>query len=190
MTAAIMTLSLLILGIEIIAHAGFPSSVQSSESHGSQQQQDLVPLAPSPSHCGSSVEEAKQLGCLFDELSFAWQPPACYDGETIGEFLAAGSWEFFADEDSTEPVPHDQLALTAEPVHVTFRFHVAHCMFLRRQMVRLLRRGAAMDSHIGAYKHTVHCGKTMLNKAGRGNDRYTTAPILYPVCKPLQDWRS
>ncbi|GJN75934.1 hypothetical protein VFPBJ_08878 [Purpureocillium lilacinum] len=191
MSAAIVVLSILILGLEIVAHAGFPHSAWRNENSGARpSQQAVVSQALAPSHCGSSAEEARRLGCLFDELSFAWQAPACYDKETIDEFQAAGSWEFFADEYSAEAVPHDQLALTEEPVHVTFRFHIAHCLFLRRQMVRLLLRGAAMDTHLGAYRHTVHCGKTMLNKAGRGNDRHTRAPVIYPVCKPLQDWKS
>ncbi|UNI23115.1 hypothetical protein JDV02_008953 [Purpureocillium takamizusanense] len=191
-SAAIVILSILILGLEIVAQTGFPHSSRdnSTSTPGRPSQQAVVSGELTKTHCGSSAEEARRQGCRFDELSLAWQAPACYDKETIDEFLAAGDWEFFADEHSTETVPHDELALAQEPVHVTLQFHIAHCLFSRRQMVRLLLRGAAMDTHLGAYRHTDYCGKTMLNEEGRGNDRHTKAPAIYPVCKPLQAWGS
>lgn len=139
--------------------------------------------------CGSSPGEAKSLGCVFDELSFAWQVPECYDEETVSEFLAGGGWQYYADETGTTTVPHHVLPLGGQPVHVTLKFHITHCLFLRRQMVRLLERGAPMDNHLGAYKHTVHCGKYMLKAAEMADDLHTSAPVIYPVCKSLEDWR-
>lgn len=194
--AAIFILSILIVVVEITSHAGF-HAVSTRPASEPEAQRTIFPDQSTDNltrnHCGSSPAEAKELGCLFDELSFAWQVPECFDKQTIGEFLEAGKWEFFADEDGKAPVAHDELGLGEgrdSAVHVTWAFHITHCLFLRRQMMRVLERGGAMDSHLGAYKHTVHCGKTMLKWASMAGNMHTQAPVIYPVCKPLREWRA
>ncbi|PHH93026.1 hypothetical protein CDD83_2136 [Cordyceps sp. RAO-2017] len=193
MVAAILILSVLTIVVEIAAHAGPSVSPDRPPWPQRASHQEQVPVHLTRNHCGSSTAEAQELGCRFDELSFAWQVPECFDQRTIDEFLAAGRWEYFTDDEGKTKVPHDDLALTLgreAAVHVTWAFHITHCLYLRRQMVRVLERGGAMDNHLGAYKHTVHCGKTMLNSAGMADNLHTQAPVIYPLCKPLRDWRA
>ncbi|KZZ91744.1 hypothetical protein AAL_06498 [Moelleriella libera RCEF 2490] len=140
--------------------------------------------------CGSSPAEARKLGCSFDGLSFAWQVPECYDQTTVEEFLEADDWQYYEDEAGTAHVPHHLLSEDEGPVHVSARFHAVHCLFLRRQMVRLLQRGAPMDTHLGTYKHTVHCHNVLTNATWMGGELHTRAPVIYPECWPLEDWRA
>ena len=191
LVATIVALTTLILTLEVIAHAGFTRSVWHTRDMETQQTRKSAAYNdPSPSQCGSTAEEARRLGCIFDELSFAWQAPDCYDEATVGEFLAAGNWKFYPDETSTETLPLSQLGLDRQPTHVTLQFQAAQCMFLRRQMVRLLLLGRPMDTHLGAYNHTLNCGKLLLNTPGMDEDKHTRVPIIYPACKLLQGKKS
>lgn len=138
--------------------------------------------------CGSSPAEAREAGCIFDELSFAWQVPGCYDTQAIEGFKDAYSGKYYTDENGTAVVPQWELELDHQLVHVPWRFHIVHCMYLRRQMLRAWWGQRPMDSHLANYKHTVHCGNTMLDTETDLENLHTAAPVIYPVCQPYQDW--
>ncbi|KAH8897124.1 hypothetical protein GQ53DRAFT_742973 [Thozetella sp. PMI_491] len=49
--------------------------------------------------CGTSVLEARSLGCLFNALASAWLPPECRDDKLTPEFNRSGpgpggSWSY------------------------------------------------------------------------------------------------
>jgi len=190
--AAIISLLLAMSILEAATHSiltSIPGSRQSPMPHR-HDQEHMSPL-PSPTQCGSSPSQAQNQGCLFDLLSFAWQPPACYDNRTIAEFMAFPSrpWEFFTDEADTAPIAPEDLSLNREePVRVRWEFHVVHCMYMRRQMVRAVLDGRPLDSHVARYEHTVHCGKTILDGETPLENLHTGAPVIYPECKALRDW--
>ncbi|KAB5550024.1 hypothetical protein GE09DRAFT_1060407 [Coniochaeta sp. 2T2.1] len=45
--------------------------------------------------CGNSLAAVRANGCLFDPMSWAWQPPACFNKELVDDFLAAFDWHFY-----------------------------------------------------------------------------------------------
>ncbi|PHH63514.1 hypothetical protein CDD81_5795 [Ophiocordyceps australis] len=178
---------MLIVIFEIVAHVGFNKS-SSTQAHQAPSLKPRLQLSHPLSQCGSSPAEAQKLGCRFDELSFAWQAPDCFDNKTVDEFLATGPWKYFADEAGAVPMLHEDLSLDKVLVHVAWKFHIDHCLHLRRQMVRLVLDGRPMDSHLALYKHTVHCGVTLLDADTPLDNLHTAAPVIYPACKPLPDW--
>lgn len=75
--------------------------------------------------CGSTVEEAKARGCIFDELLPAWMPPSCPQVGTE-EFIAAGrewesnngtsypSWRYFEDKELKREISIEKMADLAQ----------------------------------------------------------------------------
>lgn len=187
LVAAIAFLFIVTVSLEAIAHTGLLSWPSDDLEYTESQ---TTANNASRLDCGSTPEEARSLGCFFDQLSFAWQVPECYDEETITEFLAASEWQYFDDEAGTTRVSSQVVARGERSVHVTSQFHATHCLFLRRQMVRVFENGRPIDSHLWAYKHTVHCGQVLTNATWMGGYLHTRAPIIYPECRTLKDWNS
>ncbi|KAI1325218.1 hypothetical protein F5Y16DRAFT_401680 [Xylariaceae sp. FL0255] len=133
--------------------------------------------------CGDSVETAKERGCSFDLISFAWQTPECYDAELVADFASwEGNWTFYADDQFTIPVGQE-LAIQGEttPLFVSWDYHIVHCTFMWRQMHRAYERGW-IDTHLGNYNHTLHCQHMMLMTAEASAKKVTAARIIYPEC--------
>ncbi|KAJ4250146.1 hypothetical protein NW762_011957 [Fusarium torreyae] len=49
------------------------------------------------SYCGPDRASALSKGCLFDPMSFAWLPDACFDQDLILDFLKAEDWRWYLD---------------------------------------------------------------------------------------------
>ena len=134
--------------------------------------------------CGLSPEVARSRGCLFDILSFAWQTPQCYDEDVIRDFLNVKEWDFYADESGNHQVEIGELENDVHgQVHVAWDFHVMHCIYMRRQMLRSILDGRAMDSHLNSYHHTRHCVGTILDREIDLENLHTAAPVIYPSCE-------
>lgn len=137
--------------------------------------------------CGSSPAEAKQRGCKFDILSFAWQTKECYDGDLMSEFINSGPWQFYEGPNSTSSRVTLEVANRGErDMFVNWGYHVWHCTFMWRQMHRAFVVRGYIDSHLDDYAHTLHCQQVLL-------DRWTTldtvnvmAALKYPRCRPLE----
>jgi hypothetical protein len=190
--AIVFTIAAMII-LEILAHSGLVTSKAGQPATEVQlaahkHQHNLTDIL-APRQCGSSPTEAQSHGCVFDLLSFAWQAPECYDSDTIAEFEAATHWTYYADEAGTVPVPQDEVALGLRSVHVRWEFHLVHCMFMRRQMLRAVLDGRHLDGHVAAYGHTVHCGTALLDEDTPLGNLGTTTPVILPACKPIEVWR-
>jgi hypothetical protein len=139
------------------------------------------------SPCGASFGEAKALGCHFDIISFSWLPERCYDAELSQKFDKLAVWEWYIDHNKTQPVAKSE-ALTGEldGLYVNWEYHVQHCVYMWEKMHRaLLGDGKrAVDSYIGIYAHTQHCGKMLLSR-GEGfelSNFNTRIRVKYPDC--------
>lgn len=98
LVAAIAFLFIVTVSLEAIAHTGLLSWPSDDLEYTESQ---TTANNASRLDCGSTPDEARSLGCFFDQLSFAWQVPECYDEETMTEFLAASEWQYFDDEAGT-----------------------------------------------------------------------------------------
>ena len=143
-------------------------------------------LAAKPSSvscdCGSSISEAISMDCKYDSLAAAWLPPACRDDELTAEFNHAGpgsngEWEYFADKNATQVLTLAEVALLPEKKRaddgndeaaaffVSFRWHIAHCVFYWRKMFRAGQKGTVMEGRYQKESHIEHCAHAFLDRS-------------------------
>jgi hypothetical protein len=145
--------------------------------------------------CGSSADEARARGCVFDILSYAWMPEPCFDNTTASEFSAwllepgrqPRSWPFFADRGGHTWIA-DERTLAARTGATTRSYttqeeHRAHCAFLMRRLHRAFTAGPhaafRLNSRQRTLAHTMHCSTEVLEGlAGRGGDDEADGPGL------------
>ena len=90
--------------------------------------------------CGSTPEEAKRLGCLFDLFSFQWHAPPCHNKPLHDGFLAQ-------DRDDVQSTHMDYTPVATEDVlegihahlrPISGKFHDLHCMYEWLKLIRAL----------------------------------------------------
>jgi hypothetical protein len=136
--------------------------------------------------CGTTPAIARARNCRFDILSFAWQTPECYDDELMTAFLQHHPWQFYAHPNRTDEVVSLDVALQGEQtLYVDWEYHVAHCTFMWRQMHRAYALRGFVDSHLDAYKHTLHCQGVLLKKGVPGGTVNVVAAVKYPDCREV-----
>lgn len=69
--------------------------------------------------CGSTWEQAKEMGCKFDVMASRWYAPDCFFDEVLDEMMAEPwvNFTWYADEDHTEIFPSEK-AMAGEFIHV------------------------------------------------------------------------
>ncbi|KAI9034914.1 uncharacterized protein KD926_005028 [Aspergillus affinis] len=172
-------------------------SLESSQSSSSSHHHDTSKHTYDPSSpviegvikspCGHTAAEARARGCHFDIITFCWLPDRCYDAELSESFEKLDNWKWYLDQNKTQPVPKEE-ALQGEldGLYVSWEYHVQHCVYMWEKMHRaLLGAGkAAIDTYIGPYSHTEHCGKMLLSR-GEGyamDDINTRIRLKFPDC--------
>ena len=123
--------------------------------------------------CGSTLAEAKAMGCKFDTLSASWLPDHCRDDELTEEFNKAGpgpggEWEYWADMEGTMRLTPEQVGeIAAKPVHeafvwVSWGWHVSHCSYYWRKQFRMAEKGMRVEQRYAPESHVAHCQKAFL----------------------------
>jgi len=129
--------------------------------------QSYVPR-PIACDCGSSIAEARDLGCSYDNLAVSWLPQHCRDDALTAEFEAAGpgpggGWSYWADANGTQPLTVDEISLLADKPRdkavffASTGWHVAHCAFYWRKEFRMRAKGFMMESRYDRESHIEHC---------------------------------
>ncbi len=137
---------------------------------------------PSITSCGATPSEAQSRGCHFDITSFSWLPPACHDDDLVAEFLALERWEWFLDPAGTQSIPLEEVERgEMAQMYVSWKYHLAHCVFMWQKLHRAVDKGQVIDAYIGNYHHTSHCGH-MLMKAENGTTLNTIIRRKYVGC--------
>jgi len=142
--------------------------------------------------CGDSPTTARERGCSFDLITFAWQMPNCYDAPLVDEFADWESWTFWTDQHGNETVSLAEARKGDRELWLPWQYHVVHCTFVWRQMHRAYEAGW-IDEHSRSYHHTTHCQKMLLmdcHDEGRfcilPNDTVITgADLIYPACEKV-----
>lgn len=122
--------------------------------------------------CGNSTEEARALGCEFDQLTVAWIPKPCFDLETSQEFMADSPWRAYTDKTSNEVIDRDQMAEYVAPgyYYTSAREHAVHCLFAMQKLHKAYQRhgsGLYLDSESSNLMHTRHCISVVKNAIDR-----------------------
>lgn len=148
-----------------------------------------VPITPSSipdserPNCGTSLEEAKALGCEYDPLSVAWLPKGCpRDGtDEFVDFLGNGTkWKYWLDKEGTQEIktPHEMAHIGKNGTYwTTQREHITHCAFMMLRVHRAMERGDGRgDMLVRKYAHSKHCLMYLVKLArGENDDRITTS---------------
>lgn len=133
-------------------------------SFGLQSKQFYDANKPINCDCGSSIAEAKDMGCKYDSMAAAWLPDICRDDELTEEFNRQGpgpngEWLYWSDPHAKHSLTLEDMALladTGKPFFTTWDWHVAHCFgFFKKQI-----RGGFTKASLGTtdpYGHIVHC---------------------------------
>ena len=130
--------------------------------------------------CGNSTTEAKSLGCRFSPLTMSWLPDVCHDDELAAEFQAIQPWQYFNDQNGTREISLEDAAESAGTgmeLWISLQWHVTHCSYVWKKMHRAWERGSRLEKTASQYRHTVHCGRVMMNRMDR--DRLLT--IVTPI---------
>ncbi len=108
------------------------------------------------STCGTTPTTARTANCTFDILTFAWQSPPCYDHTLVEDFTAVITGEFFTDNIHPEPLEAEVVLRGERDVRAHWEFHVRHCRYMFRRLLRAVRGGGVVDGKLGGYEHV--CG--------------------------------
>lgn len=127
-----------------------------------------------PCSCGSSVEEAIAMGCIFDILAPAWLQPHCHDHALLQEFDTRGdgpngSWLYWADNKHTIPLTVHEVGLLADVIggrfYTSWERHVQHCEMYWLKMYRSWKVLVQMEIRDDNEEHIRHCLETFHDKA-------------------------
>ncbi|KAF2451772.1 hypothetical protein P171DRAFT_426231 [Karstenula rhodostoma CBS 690.94] len=140
-------------------------------------------------NCGTSIEEARALGCQFDVMSFTWSHPSCFDRPLMDDFLALKNWTWWL-RNSTSPDSSGDTPLSIEDIttgqytelHVTWDYHLHHCTYMWRKMHRAILNNKPLDGYIGNWAHTTHCESMLLDRSRAMDSRTTIIRRKFPDC--------
>jgi hypothetical protein len=111
--------------------------------------------------CGSSVEEARALGCHYDVLADLWVPAPCFDNETVSEYKELSPWRGYSDENGTRLLSEREMSESQSHesgYYTPARDHLIHCALMLKRLHKGYVKGRQyLDSNSGDWNHTVHC---------------------------------
>ncbi|KAH7336731.1 hypothetical protein BKA65DRAFT_403161 [Rhexocercosporidium sp. MPI-PUGE-AT-0058] len=115
-------------------------------------------------NCGKTMEEARDKGCVMDLISGSWVPLECYDEQLEKQFLGEADWQWFSDQDGQHELSEEFIRETGgpNPYFVTKEYHNLHCAYTWMKLHKAVLLNGPIDSHIGNYKHTNHCSRSMI----------------------------
>jgi hypothetical protein len=134
---------------------------------------DRAPIKNVTADCGISPSEARDRGCIFDIMRYAWTPPECYYGDASTEFWetikAAGHGKWFTDTSGNETITADSDADLIEKLsnmrtgYTTNAYHAAHCILTSRIYRQALATGQVVPEDIPDYGHSLHCEEILFS---------------------------
>lgn len=138
------------------------------------------------SECGSTPDDARAAGCVFDVMMQLWTPVECYDGNLSERFLAAGKWTWWADAGATTVISDEDMKKGEhDRVYVSADYHKSHCIFAWEKLVRALRNQWPLVEQLISVDHAMHCQhKTLAAIDAKG----AIAPKGYTKCADYETW--
>lgn len=133
--------------------------------------------------CGTTADEARAKGCIFELTGSSWVSPECYDPITEQEFLKYKDRHWFKDYNYTEEAPLEEVRQgNGNGYFVPPDYHQTHCAFLLKKLHRAVNSGRKVDGLIKSLGHTSHCIEWMLDPP---KDYFKLAQFAYtkfPSC--------
>ncbi|PMD46155.1 hypothetical protein L207DRAFT_417719, partial [Hyaloscypha variabilis F] len=124
-------------------------------------------------HCGTNLEEAQALRCIWDIMNFGWIHPTCFDQvESDRWYDTYGPWEWYTEKpgNGTDAVRLTPEQLPFTPVtYTTQGYHVQHCLYIFRSIHVAAINSGPITNEGSSLGHTEHCAKLMAD------------PVLQPL---------
>lgn len=142
-------------------------------------------------NCGSTPDEARAAGCVFDVMMQLWTPPECMDSPLSERFLEKGNWTWYADGGAQRAYTDEEIRKgDHDVVYVAQSYHRHHCIFAWERLVRAMRNQAPLIEELISYDHVMHCRhKTLtLPEEGAEEVRGVVAPTGYTRCASYDVW--
>jgi hypothetical protein len=129
---------------------------------------------------GKSLQEAKALGCTFDNLVKAWLPPQCprYGQDNFSQASMAAEngsvWRYYADRAGSRELTLQEMAAMAHETvggprwWTTGREHITHCTWMMIRIANVLSTGDRQDLLVRKFEYAKHCAMFMLESALEG----------------------
>lgn len=136
--------------------------------------------------CGTTVEEAKAKGCVWDLMSFGWTHPLCYNKAESERWLAEfGPWKWYHDFNATQPVADEDLPYT-QLVYAEQGYHIQHCLYVFKLLHLAGMGGHLVTDEAIPLAHTGHCTKLMSDPPTDFKHINTKVDLLFARCVTLQ----
>lgn len=131
------------------------STIEGSHDHGK-------PISSQWRDCGSTIQEARAKGCVYDVVLVAWLQPDCFDSELHEAYLSDHDYPFWLDRSLETPTTLEEVRLgNHDTVYSSAEFHLAHCAYFMEQSVRGFRNGRMVDNITLDNEHTEHCARSL-----------------------------
>jgi hypothetical protein len=138
--------------------------------------------------CGSSITDAKALGCHFDPIAAAWVRSECFDKDLVDEFNHSGpgpngEWDYYTDLTGRQRMSADEVAAlggTHNHFFSTQEWHLAHCTFTWRKQFRAPYTGVVIGKRYDSEEHIQHC-EMMIKKRDALQDIVTGSGVTMNI---------
>ncbi|RDW87934.1 hypothetical protein BP5796_03628 [Coleophoma crateriformis] len=117
--------------------------------------------------CGTSIAEAQQKGCTYDQLTLRWLPQTC-SRVGLREYLDANSptgWKYWLDNEGKMPVQNISTYMNGTALYTTEREHLTHCAYQLIRAADGLNKRGAVDTRARDFAHNHHCAMRLLGAA-------------------------
>jgi hypothetical protein len=158
------------------------SMAATTEPTFSKPQPDISSLKPKD--CGNNPTTARERGCHFDIMSMIWIPHECYDPELTEAFATEKNWQWSLHENGTDLISEEDIRKgDIQNGWVRFEYHLTHCLYTWRKVIRQIERGGApIDGYVSNHTHTEHCSKMLSFRSVPAESWNTPFVVLYPTC--------
>lgn len=110
--------------------------------------------------CGHTSSQARARGCVLEPMIYGWIAPECQYPEVTEANDPWEKWQWYRDENFTQPISREQLD-RAEVLDLwTNRagYHLQHCLFLYRKLMYAVDNKVQwIDTKTLAAHHAYHC---------------------------------
>ncbi|KAH8691587.1 hypothetical protein BGW36DRAFT_349670 [Talaromyces proteolyticus] len=140
--------------------------------------------------CGQSAAEARERGCRFGMLYFAWLPEQCYDEKIEEDFKNFKEWKFWLFQNRTGEITWDEAATGEyDRLYAEWEQHQRHCVDMFRRLHRVMASSSGLlsiDSHLSDWDHTEHCSRVLMERERSIHDLNSVRRLKYPDCGLLR----
>jgi len=113
---------------------------------------------PTPHHCGRTPTDAKTHSCIFNPMTYSWEPRLCHDDALTADFLKMQKWQWYLDANGQREADRDLvLAGRYEKLYVTWDYRRHQCVFGWRKLHRAAMQGKLPDSYTTDWARNVWC---------------------------------